>query len=139
MGWKRCVAMFGLVVLAGCGGSAGETTTGPGAAASLETSPSIAHGPVVHPSRAQARAWRAIGRRACHGLLPIEAARQFEQDARSAGTQERFIELVTEPDAAVEQSPGYPRLVAAFYATTLPEPQRVLAAAGCAQELAARG
>jgi len=70
-------------------------------------------------------------------MEPVEAALHFKAAARRAGAHRRFIALVTEPTPAVERSPAYPRLVAAFYATTLPEPQRALAAAGCAEELAA--
>ncbi|HEU4737938.1 MAG TPA: hypothetical protein VFS54_02520 [Solirubrobacterales bacterium] len=71
-------------------------------------------------------------------MQPAEAALHFKAAAEQAGAHGRFVELVTKPPPAVEQSPGYPRLVAAFYATALPPPQRALAAAGCAEELAAR-
>jgi hypothetical protein len=71
-------------------------------------------------------------------MRPLEAALHFKAAAERAGAHQRFVELVTEPTAAIAQSPGYPRLVAAFYATSLPEPQRAAAAAGCAEELAAR-
>ncbi|HEX6206487.1 MAG TPA: hypothetical protein VFZ29_11845 [Solirubrobacterales bacterium] len=128
-----------LPVIGGCGGTAENTTTAPDGSARIETRPSTASGPVANPTPQQARAWRAIGRRACEGMKPLQAAHHFEPAVRAAGAEERFIELVTEPDPAVEGSPGYPRLVAAFYATTLPEPQRVLAAAACAKELAAHG
>ena len=74
---------------------------------------------------------------ACSGMTPLEAARHFEADARRAGASRRFVELVTEPTPAVESSPGYPRLVAAFYATTLPPARRSAAATVCAEELAA--
>jgi hypothetical protein len=70
-------------------------------------------------------------------MTALEAAEKFKVSARRAGAEKRFLELVTEPSPAVERSAGYPRLVAAFYATTLTERQRVPAAAGCAEELAA--
>jgi hypothetical protein len=71
------------------------------------------------------------------GMQPVEAALRFKDAAKRAGAHQRFVALVTEPTPAVERSPGYPRLVAAFYATSLPSPERTLAAAGCAEELAA--
>jgi hypothetical protein len=70
-------------------------------------------------------------------MTPLEAAHHYEKAARQAGASRRFVALVTEPTPAVEGSPGYPRLVAAFYATTLPPAQRAAAAAACAKELAA--
>jgi hypothetical protein len=81
---------------------------------------------------------RADGDRACQGLTPIEAAHRYKKAARQAGASRRFVELVTEPTHAVESSPGYPRLVGAFYASTLPPKKRAAAAAACAKELAAR-
>jgi hypothetical protein len=74
---------------------------------------------------------------ACGGMTPLEAARHYEEAARQAGASRRFIELVTEPTRAVEASPGYRRLVGAFYASTLPPDKRAAAAAACAKELAA--
>lgn len=73
----------------------------------------------------------------CTGMTPIEAARHYKAAARQAGASKRFVELVTEPTPAVESSPGYPRLVGAFYANTLPPKKRAAAAADCARELAA--
>jgi hypothetical protein len=70
-------------------------------------------------------------------MTPLEAAHRFRSGAENAGAHARFLELVTEPTSTVEHSPGYPRLVAALYATSRPPSQRALAAAGCAQELAA--
>jgi hypothetical protein len=70
-------------------------------------------------------------------MTPLEAARHFRGAAREAGAHERFVELVADPTPAVAGSPGYARLVAALYSTTLPPAQRALAAAGCAEELAA--
>lgn len=128
------VFALALLALAGCGGGAGSST---GASVPGERTSSSAHGPVAHPSPAQTRAWRGTGQRACRGMDPLEAALHFRAAARRAGAHRRFLILITEPTPAVERSPGYPRLVAALYATTLPEPQRALAAAGCAEELAA--
>jgi len=82
---------------------------------------------------------RAEGRSACQGMTPLEAARHFKAGARRAGVTKRFAELVTEPTPEVEASSGYPRLVGALYATTVPEKGRAEAAAGCAEELAADG
>ncbi|MFL5872180.1 MAG: hypothetical protein ACJ75T_01720 [Solirubrobacterales bacterium] len=73
----------------------------------------------------------------CRDMTPIEAARHYKGAARHAGASKRFLELVTEPTPAVESSPGYPRLVGAFYASTLPPKKRAAAAAACARELAA--
>lgn len=87
-----------------------------------------------HPDDASAR---EEGRRACEGMDPLEAARHYVKAARRAGVRKRFAELVTEPPPKVEASPGYPQLVAALYATTVPGPRRAEAAAGCAEELAA--
>lgn len=74
---------------------------------------------------------------ACSGMTPLEAAQHYERAARSAGASKRFVELVTEPTPEVEASPGYPRLVGAFYASTLPPKERAAAAAACAKDLAA--
>jgi hypothetical protein len=70
-------------------------------------------------------------------MTPVEVAHRFKSEAESAGAHDRFLEAVTEPAGAVKNSPGYPRLVAALYAMSRPQAQRALAAAGCAQELAA--
>lgn len=74
---------------------------------------------------------------ACGGMTPLEAAHHYKRAARQAGASKRFLELVTEPTPVVQSSPGYPRLVAAFYASTLPPKKRAAAAAACADELAA--
>jgi hypothetical protein len=73
----------------------------------------------------------------CRGMTPLEAAHHYRAAARQAGASRRFLELVAEPRPAVESSPGYPRLVGAFYASTLPPKKRAAAAAACAKELAA--
>jgi hypothetical protein len=72
----------------------------------------------------------------CGGMTPREAARQFEAPARRAGVSAQFATSVVHPSAAVESSPGYPRLVASLYAVTLPVSKRPAAAAACAKELA---
>lgn len=134
-----CISfLFALLALAGCGGEA-DTTAGSSGSPLTTTSSSAGRGPAASPSPEQAMAWRDAGRSACEGMRPLEAALHFKAAVERTGAHQRFVELVTEPTAAIEQSPGYPRLVAAFYATTRPEPQRALAAAGCAEELAARG
>lgn len=74
----------------------------------------------------------------CRGMSPLEAARHYEREVRDAGASKRFLELVTDPTPAVESSPGFPRVVAAFYATTLPPDQRAAAATACAKELVAK-
>lgn len=79
---------------------------------------------------------RAIGADACAGITPLEAASRFEAAAVKAGVDEEFAKYVAEPPASTVNSPGYPRLVAAIYASTLPEKQRTEAAAGCAEALA---
>lgn len=79
----------------------------------------------------------ANDRHPCRGMTPTEAAHYYKGAARQAGASRRFVELVTEPMPAVESSPGYPRLVGAFYASTLPPKKRAAAAAACAKELAA--
>lgn len=93
----------------------------------------------AEPSAEPAQSWKAIGQRACQGMTPLEAALHFKASAKEAGAEKRFIELVTKPSQEVEQSPGYPRLVAALYSTTLPVSRRAAAASGCAEELAAHG
>lgn len=130
------VCLLALLALAGCSGEGDSTDSSrPEGSASPTSS---GQGPAARPAAEEARAWRATGRAACAGMQPVEVARHFKEAAERAGAHGRFVGLVTEPTAAVEQSPGYPKLVAAFYATTLPAPQRTLAAAGCAEELAAR-
>lgn len=76
-------------------------------------------------------------RHPCRGMAPLEAALHYKAEAREAGASKRFVALVTEPTPKVESSPGYARVVAAFYASTLPPAQRAKAAASCAKELAA--
>jgi len=140
MGRVACaLVLLALLAPMGCGGGGDDTAPSPTASESGDPSATTTRGPAAQPSDRQAQAWQAAGRRACRGMDPVEAARHFEAPARRAGAHQRFIALVTEPTADVERSPGYPRLVAAFYATTRPEPQRALAAAGCAEELAAHG
>jgi hypothetical protein len=70
-------------------------------------------------------------------VTTLRVAEKFSVAAHQAGAAKHFIELVVEPSAAVQASPGYPRLVAALYATTLPESERTPAAAGCVEELTA--
>lgn len=143
MKWSAwVVGLFLLLILVGCGsgqsGSSAEVVSG-GSSRGTSNSTASAHDPAAEPTPEQVRAWRAVGRHACQGMAPLEAALHFKASVREAGALKRFVELVTEPSPAVQQSPGYPRLVAAFYATTLPESQRAAAAAGCAEELAAHG
>jgi hypothetical protein len=64
-------------------------------------------------------------------------AQRYRAIARRPGERRQFAALVVDPTPAIEESPGYPRLVAALYATTVPAPGREQAAAGCAEELAA--
>jgi hypothetical protein len=111
-------------LLVGCGGPAAEST----APAPPRPDRGVAH----------AGSARALGRAACRGLTPSEAAVRYRRAARKAGVTLHFAELVVHPSAATRRSPGYPRLVASLYATTVPEAQRVGAAAGCAEELLAR-
>jgi hypothetical protein len=79
---------------------------------------------------------REVGESACQGMTPQEAAKHFELVARRSGVGKQFAAFVADPPPSVEASPGYPRLVAAVYAATLPAAQRADAAAGCAEELA---
>ena len=122
--------------LAGCGG-VDTSSSAREAAPQVVGAPSSGHGTPEHLSRKQVWAFHLIGRRVCKGMTALEVAEKFKAKARHAGAQKRFLELVTEPTPAVEASSGYPQLVAAFYATTLPESERAPAAAGCAAELAA--
>jgi hypothetical protein len=90
------------------------------------------------PSRALADPSVAeIGRRACSDMSPREAAARFASAARRAGVRASFIAMAVHPPASVQRSAGYPRLVAALYASTLPEAEQAQAAAECARELAA--
>jgi hypothetical protein len=87
-------------------------------------------------SKADPSRVRGIGQAACAGMTPIEAAAHFEGPARRAGVEKKFAKYVAEPPTSIVNSPGYPRLVAAIYASTLPVKQRAEAAAGCAESLA---
>jgi hypothetical protein len=82
---------------------------------------------------------RETGRRACAGMSPLEAAKHYELPARHAGVDKEFAKFVAHPPPSTETSDGFPRLVAALYASTLPAAQRADAAAGCAEELASPG
>ena len=86
------------------------------------------------PSRSNDEA-REVGRTACEGMTPLEAAARYEVRARAAGVGREFARYVAHPPASVERSNGYPRLVAALYASTLPGGDRGAAAAGCTEEL----
>jgi hypothetical protein len=105
------------------------------------TKPEVQQGPASANSKAlpatdsDSKAARESGRKACAGMTALEAAKHFAVPARLAGTDKQFAELVAEPSPSTESSPGYPRLVAALYATTVPAVQREQAAAGCAEEL----
>lgn len=123
--WIALVLVLSLFV--GCGGGS-ETTDQAGSG-----KPASAPGPISLADRPA----REAGRRACAGMEPQEAAHLYAKAALKAGVRKRFADLVTEPTEAIEGSPGYPRLVAALYATTVPEARRAQAAAGCAEELAA--
>jgi hypothetical protein len=134
------VGALALTVLAltsaGCGGGGDRST-----ATLTGTSGEVGHGrekqdpsqvassPTINP--------RAAGHRACRGATPVEVARRYQVIAHRRGPRKRFAELVVHPSPEVESSPGYPRLVAALYATTVPAGQRTQAAEGCVEELAA--
>jgi hypothetical protein len=136
------VAAIATVVAGGCGYGA---TGGPGGRDDHAevSSPGVTPPRSVSPRRRAdsapggPRSDRGLGRSACRGMSAVEAANRFLMAAKEAGVTRRFADLVSRPSPATEQSPGYPRLVAAFYATTLPELVRREAAAGCAEELAA--
>jgi hypothetical protein len=119
------------LVAAGCGGSGTISTSGGGSGSS-----SAAADPGAEPAAGGVAA-RQLGRQACRGLTPLQAAHRYRVAARRAGVRRHFAALVVDPPPAIESSPGYPRLVASFYATTVPGPDRREAAAGCAEELAA--
>src|SRR5690348_16272577 len=105
MTWRTClVATLAVLVLIGCGGQGDESPPRQTASGRIPRSTSSGRGPVPHPSVENTRAWRDAGRRDCRGLTPIEAAHRFRASARRAGAHERFIELVTKPDPAVESS-----------------------------------
>lgn len=121
------VAVFMVTAMAGCGDGHGSTSAQTKAAPANEELPN---------EETDGRA-RAAGRRACDGLTPIEAAERYRRGARRAGATKVFVAAVAEPDTATETSPGYPRLVAALFATTVSPRDQSEAAAGCAEELAA--
>ncbi len=137
VGRTTCTALAfaSLLALAGCGGGDdGTSSTVARTTHAEQGSAEVAGAAYAHDAAA-----RAIGRKACQGMTPLEAARHFEAAARRAGVTKRFAKLATEPTAKVESSSGYPRLAAAIYATTVPEKGRAAAAAGCAEVLAADG
>jgi hypothetical protein len=68
-------------------------------------------------------------------MSPLTAATHFRKAALKAGVTPRFARLVAEPSPSVAASPGYPKLVAALYATTVREADRREAAAGCTEAL----
>jgi hypothetical protein len=127
-----------VLAFAGCGGGGGEDGSSTTRSETSEKSgygkPGANTAPATSPSADRAR---AAGRRACRGQTPAEVAYRYRAIARRPGERRRFAALVVDPTPAIEESPGYPRLVAAFYATTVPAPVRAQAAAGCAEELAA--
>lgn len=136
-----CAAgVLGAATLAGCGdggsGSSSVSVAVKESPSGIDVPPS-GHGPQQHLSSRQVKAFGLRGRRACRAKTPLEVAERFKARARRAGASKHFVELVTEPNVAVERSPAYPQLVAAFYAMTLPESERAAAAADCAKELAA--
>jgi hypothetical protein len=115
--------------LTGCGhGTAGSVSTRSDSSRAESGS---------EPARAATDSAFDAGQLACRGLTPIEAARHFRDAALAAKVRLHFVELVAEPGAKIESSSGYPRLVAALYATTVPAADRASAAAGCAKELSA--
>jgi hypothetical protein len=136
VGRTTCAALAfaSLLALAGCGAGDGDASSTAARTMPAEQHPAGAAG----TANAHAAA-RAMGREACEGMTPLEAARRYESAARNAGVTKRFAKLVTEPAPEVEASSGYPRLAAALYATITPEKGRAQAAAGCAEELAVDG
>jgi hypothetical protein len=111
--------------------AAGTLGCGGGGVASQTAPPALAQLPPAGPAR-------EVGREACRGASPLEIARRYEAPATDANVRKSFAKLVAHPTAALQKSPGYPRLVAALYASTVPVARRALAAAGCAEELASR-
>jgi hypothetical protein len=136
-------ALAALLVLAaaigGCGSGGGSTTNVPEAAPASHPQTATAKGPDVALSPTAAKTARATGRRACAGMSALEVAQRYELPARKAGATKDFASYIAHPPPSTKSSPGFPRLVAALYATTLPAIQRADAAAGCAEELASRG
>jgi hypothetical protein len=131
-------ALIGAALLIGCGGAIQATDEG----RVPKASPREADvGRTQEPGRGRSREISAHrrGQRACSGLTPLEAAERYRSAALKAGVTRRFAALVVEPSSSVEQSLGYPRLVGAFYATTVAGPERREAASGCAEELTAAG
>lgn len=124
------LALAAVMGFAGCGsGSTGPSDPPRTSTPRLETG-----GPGLSAEEAAAR---DMGRRACDGLEPLQAARQFSDAAKRVGATLRFVAAVANPVPAVRKSPGYPRLVASLYGTTVPTRQAAAAAAGCAEELVA--
>jgi hypothetical protein len=134
-GGALCVTLIlaSALALPGCGGDEAQTSSPAGAPKASGQAPVNADGSIA----AQEDSARAAGRLACHGMAPLAAAMRFESGALRSGVTKHFAKLVTEPTPRVEASPGYPRLVAALYATTVPVKGRAEAAAGCAEMLAA--
>ena len=131
-GTALAALMLLAATLSGCGGG-GDTT---GSEAATHTRTSAVGKPKAPLSPAAAKAAEEIGRKACQGLTPLQAAQRYEGPARHAGATKDFAAFVASPPPSTLDSPGFPRLVAALYATTLPANQRADAAAGCAAELA---
>lgn len=122
-----CIAvLIALVALGGCGAGTGTTAT---------QEASTAPRPAGNAHHAE-QAWQ-IGRQACSGMSPREAALRYVAAARRAGVGKPLTRIVADPPPSVADSTGFPRLVAAVYAATVPKRQRTAAAAGCAEELAA--
>jgi hypothetical protein len=124
------------VALSGCGSGGGSSSVATEAAPASHQQATTAKGPDVALSSAATKAARAAGRKACSALTPLQAAGRFELPARKAGASKDFASYIAHPPPSTLNSPGFPRLVAALYATTLPAKQRADAAAGCAEELA---
>lgn len=129
------LVLTSVLALAGCGSGDDGTSSTVTRTTQAEQRSTEAAG----VASAQDDAARAAGRKACEGMTPLEVARHYQAAAREAGATKRFVQLATEPSAKVESSSGYPRLVAAIYATTTPVKSRAQAAAGCVEELAVNG
>jgi hypothetical protein len=135
----KCAALFLVAAaFAGCGGEgddgAPRESLGASGASVRSQSQSV---PGLDAASPVARRAREAGRRACHGQTPIEVAHRYRAIAHQSGARRRFAAFVVDPTPEIAESPGYPRLVAALYATTVSASQREQAAAGCAEELAA--
>ncbi len=155
LGISLAVLLAVPVALSGCGGA--ERTTASAAptasarsAATHPSAPKARNAPLstTTPERSPgterpqtdtqppaAVAAREAGQKACRGVTPREVAKRYEQPAQDSGVDRKFAELVANPPATTQSSKGYPRLVAALYASTVPVAQRAAAAAGCAEEL----